>query len=185
MDRSSRCAGLQWGTLVAMRSHAALPLMVTMAIAGVSCGSNAGAANQPATSTATPIASATADPCAIASQPAHAPVGATQALSVISIRVLPDLPVSASVLRLGMVSCVTVGVGQTVSIEIRARVPPVPAETHAGGQLLAGITVSPAVGSTASVPQPGRYVVTFTAVHAGTTALTYLPATCTLPPGVC
>jgi hypothetical protein len=84
-----------------------------------------------------------------------------------------------------MVSCATVGVGQTVSIEIRARVPPLPAETHAGAQLLDGITVSPALASAASVPQAGRYVVTFTAVHTGTTALTYLPATCALPPGFC
>jgi len=36
-----------------------------------------------------------------------------------------------------------------------------------------------------SFPQAGRYTVTFTAQKAGTTALTYLPAMCTLPPGVC
>jgi hypothetical protein len=170
-----------------MRIRPARLLLLTMATAGVSCGSSAGAGGRPATAaaTATVTASATPAPCAVASQPAPAPVGATQALSVISIRVLSDIPVSAGVLTLGMVSCVTVGVGQTVAIEIRARVPPLPAETHAGAQLLSGITVSPAVPSSASVPQPGQYAVSFTALHAGTTTLAYLPATCTLPPGVC
>jgi hypothetical protein len=170
-----------------MRHHPALLLLLTAAMAGVSCGSGAGAASRPATSTATATATASAspDPCAVASPSARAPVGATQALSVISIRVLADIPVSAGVLKLGVVSCVTVGVGQTVSIEIRARVPPLPAETRTGAQLLAGITVSPAVASSASVPQAGQYIVLFTARESGTTALTYLPATCMLPPGVC
>ena len=88
-------------------------------------------------------------------------------------------------MKLGLVSCVNVGVGQVVSIDVRARVPPWPAEAHEGRQLLSSIALSPAVPSPATVPQAGRYTLTFTAQTAGTTAVTYLPATCTLPPGAC
>ncbi|MGH7722087.1 MAG: hypothetical protein ACRENL_04520 [Candidatus Dormibacteria bacterium] len=124
-------------------------------------------------------------PCTAASPSAHPPIDATQALSVIPVRVLADVPVSAAILKLGQVSCVTVGVGQTVSIEVAARVPPRPAEARAGSPLLSRITLSPAVPSAAAAPRSGRYRLTFTAQAAGATMITYLAATCTLPPGVC
>jgi hypothetical protein len=88
-------------------------------------------------------------------------------------------------MKMGLASCLNVGVGQVVSIDIDARVPPWPAEAREGGKLLSSIALSPALPSPATVPQAGRYTLTFTAQKAGTTAVTYLPAMCTLPPGVC
>ena len=171
-----------------MRHRSARLCVLTLAMAGVGCGSDAGAGRQPPTpsSTATATAAISPAPCGAAASPsAHAPIGATQALSVISIVIVAGAPASAGVMKLGMVSCVTVGVGQVVSIEVRARIPPLPAESKESAPLLSAITVFPAVASPASVPQAGEYAVTFTALRAGATALTYLPATCTLPPGVC
>jgi hypothetical protein len=158
-------------------------LALMMAVAAAGCGSNTGAGGQPATSPATATASPPA--CAAASPPAHAPIGAAQALSIIRVGVLSDVPVSTGVLKLGLVSCVNVGVGQVVSVDINARVPPWPAEAHQGMQLLSSIALSPAVPSPATVPRAAEYTIIFTARAAGTTAVTYLPATCTLPPGVC
>jgi hypothetical protein len=86
------------------------------------------------------------------------------------------------VLRLGTTSCVSVAVGQAVSLTIDARMPPVPAEPQ-GSHLLSAIAMTPAVASGPGVP--GRYIVSFTAEAPGTTTLAYLPATCTLPPGFC
>lgn len=87
--------------------------------------------------------------------------------------------------RQPLASYVSVGVAQVVSVDIHARVPPLPAEAVRNHQLLSSIALSPLVPSTAQVPQAGLYTLTFTARAAGTTAVAYLPATCRLPPGAC
>jgi hypothetical protein len=164
-----------------MRFRHLVPLLAVMLVlTAVACGSGTLSGGQPAAAT-----TSAAPPCAAASAAARPPIGAAQALHVIAVGVLPDLPASAGVLHLGMAACVNVGVGQAVSIDIHARVPPWPAEATSAHQLLSSIALSPAVLSTVQVPQVGLYTLTFTARAPGTTALTYLPATCTLPPGVC
>jgi hypothetical protein len=87
------------------------------------------------------------------------------------------------VLDLGTAACVNVGLSQRVALHVRARVPPLPAESPAAA-LLSAIAVSPAVATTAA-PQSGIFTLTFTAQEPGSTAITYLAATCSLPPGVC
>jgi hypothetical protein len=156
-------------------------LALMLALTAVACGSGTASAGQRATATA----SAAAPPCAAASAAANPPIGAAQALRVIPVRVLPEVPTSAEVLHLGLASCVNVGVGQVVAVDIHARVPPLPAEAVRNHQLLSSIDLSPEVPSTAQVPQAGLYTLTFTALAVGTTGVAYLPATCTLPPGVC
>jgi hypothetical protein len=47
------------------------------------------------------------------------------------------------------------------------------------------MVLSPPVPSLAAVPRAAQYTITFTAQAAGSTAVTFLPATCTLPSGVC
>lgn len=161
-------------------------LIVAMAAFGVAgCGSPSG---QPAPSgivTTTPTPGATAPPCSATSPAPRGPIGAAQALTVIPVRVLATVPASSTVMDLGGAACVTVGVSQRVALHVQARIPPAPLETRLAPRLLSDITVTPAVPSSANVPRPGAYTLTFTAQTAGTTAITYLAATCTLSPGAC
>jgi hypothetical protein len=167
-------------TGVAGRRFAAFAAMV-VALAACGSGGGGGGGGQSSPTVAPP----TASPCpggAAAATAAPAPRGQAQALSVIHVMVTAGAEPTPGVLRLGMTSCVSVAVGQAVSLTIDARMPPVPSEPQ-GSHLLSPIAVTPAVASGPAVP--GRYVVTFTAEAAGTTTLAYLPATCTLPPGFC
>jgi hypothetical protein len=164
---------------------AAVALVLVMA----SCGSGSAAGRPGPTSTpvvlptSTPLP--TAPPCPAPSSPAAAaPIGAAQARTVVRVHVAAGVAVSPGVLQLGAVGCVSVGVGQQVAISVDARIPPLPAEP-VGPRLLSAITVSPPVPGDPNQPHPGHYTFTFTAQAAGSTVITYLPATCNLPPGVC
>lgn len=101
---------------------------------------------------------------------------------MIQIHVAPGVATTPGAVHLGAVSCVSVGVGQEVTVAIAARMPPIPAEPY-GTHLLSAITVTPPVASGAGLP--GQYTISFNALQSGTTTLAYLPATCTLPPGAC
>jgi hypothetical protein len=114
----------------------------------------------------------------------HPPAGQAQALSVVPVRVLAGVPASSGLMDLGTAACVNVGVSQRVALHVRARVPPRPAESPTTRALLSAIAVSPAVATNAT-PQSGMFTLTFTAQESGSTAITYLAATCDLPPGVC
>ncbi len=154
------------------------------AVAVTGCGSASGPAQSGIVTTAA-TATATAAPCQGTSSAARAPIGAAQALRVIPVRVLATVPASATVMDLGSAACVNVGVSQRVSLHVQARIPPSPLETPPTPRLLSDITVTPAVPSAATAPRPGTYTLTFTAQAAGSTAITYLAATCTLSPGAC
>ena len=104
-------------------------------------------------------------------------------MTVVAVEVTTSLGATPGALLLASASCVRVGVGQVVSLQVDARIPPAPAEAS-GTHILSDVTVSPSPPS-GSVPLPAHYTLTFTALMAGSTALTYLPATCTLAPGVC
>ncbi len=158
-----------------------MAIMALATVAATACGSipPAGGGTPSATG-----ATATAPPCTAVSSSAH-PIGAAQALSAIPVLVRADVPVSAGVKNLGRALCVTVGVGQMVSVRINARVPPWPAEVHTARAVLSTISITPSVPSDGTALQPGDYTLTFTAQSAGATAITYLAATCALPPGVC
>jgi hypothetical protein len=159
---------------------AATALAVVLVALGA-CGSD-GTGGQPS-SRSPSIALPTASPCPAGVAPATpAPIREAQALAVIHILVTAGVATSRGGLQLGTVSCVSVGIGQVVSLVIDARMPPVPAEPQ-GSHLLSAITVTPAVRSGPGVP--ARYTVTFAAATPGTTTLAYLPATCNLPPGAC
>jgi hypothetical protein len=106
-------------------------------------------------------------------------------MTVIPVEVRTGVPASSGLLDLGPATCVSVGVSQRVAIHVRARIPPLPAEAHAVPRLLSAITVSPAAPAPETVPQAGQYTLLFTAQSAGSTVITYLAATCNLPPGVC
>jgi hypothetical protein len=156
---------------------AAIAALAAALVAIGACGSSGAGGQQP------PTASATAPPCPAAAAAATAPpIGKTQALSVIRVLVTAGAATTPGVERFGSVSCLSVGVGQEVTLAIDARMPPVPSEPF-GMHLLSAIAVTPSVASGAGVP--GHYTVAFTAQAGGTTTLAYLPATCTLPPGAC
>jgi hypothetical protein len=106
-------------------------------------------------------------------------------MSVIAVAVVRGAPASSGVMDLGAASCVSVGVSQNVAVHVHARIPPLPAESRVAPPLLSAIAVSPAVDASTSTPQVGEFTLTFTALSAGSTVITYLPATCGLPPGVC
>jgi hypothetical protein len=162
-------------------SAAAIAALAAALVAIGACGSSGVGGQQPPAASAT--AAPTAPPCPAAAAAATAPpIGKTQALTVIRILVTPGAPTTPGVERFGSVSCLSVGVGQEVSIAIDARMPPVPSEPF-GVHLLSAMAVTPSVASGAGVP--GHYTVAFTAQAGGTTTLAYLPATCTLPPGAC
>ncbi len=184
MTRSTRIGG---ESSVAEPVRSAVQLVAVMSAALVTgCGSSGSTGGQPtAMATVTATATATAPPCTAASPGSRPPIGEAQALSVIPVHVLAGVPASSGVMDEGTASCVNVGVSQRVSVHIHARIPPWPAETRAAPPLLSAITVSPAVGPSASVPQAGDYMMMFTARLVGSTTITYLAATCTLPPGVC
>ena len=151
--------------------------MTLAALAVAGCGSAGTAAQSPTMSPSLHTPGA----CATSSAPAHAPIGAAQALSIIPVHVSGAVATSSGVLDLGTTACVDVGVSQVVSLHVRARVPPLPAEAHGSAALLSPISVSPAVAT----PTAGDFTLTFTARRAGSTAITFLSATCNLPPGVC
>jgi hypothetical protein len=162
----------------AIRMTMAIPALLLAA-----CGAGGPAGGQP---TPSPAATVTAAPCVATSPSARPPVGATQALGVIPVHVLIGVPASAEVMDLGTALCVNVGVSQRVAVHVHARIPPLPAESRvAPVPLLSAIEVSPAVAAPAGTPQAGAYTLTFTAQRPGSTAITYLPATCALPAGVC
>jgi hypothetical protein len=151
-------------------------------VAITACGSNAGTGGQ----VTTPASAApTAHPCSVVSPAARPPIGSAQAMTVIPVEVMTGVPASSGVIDLGLATCVTVGVSQRVAVRVRARIPPLPAESHTGLGLLSAITVSPAVPASETVPQAAQYTLSFTAQSAGSTVITYLAATCNLPPGVC
>lgn len=102
---------------------------------------------------------------------------------MIAVLVSAGVATTPGRLQLGT-SCVSVGVGQEVSIAVDARIPPVPVEAGQA-HLLSAISVSPPVPATSAVPLAGHYTLTFTAETPGRTSLAYLPATCKLPPGAC
>ncbi|MDQ6846740.1 MAG: hypothetical protein M3019_04035 [Candidatus Dormibacteraeota bacterium] len=128
---------------------------------------------------------ATATPCQGTSPAARPPIGAAQALRVIPVHVLATVPATSTVMDLGSAACVNIGVSQRVSLHVRARIPPSPLETPPTPRLLSDITVTPAVPLSATAPRPGAYTLTFRAQSAGSTAIAYLAATCTLAPGAC
>lgn len=155
-------------------------LWIIAPLALAACGS-AGSVGGPVTPT---VAEVTPHPCGSSPAPARGPVGATQALRVVTVHVLTGVALTAGVIDVGAASCVDVGVSQRVTVHVRARVPPLPSESRsASTPLLSAIAVSPAV--TTTTPQAGDYTLTFTALASGTASITYLPATCALPPGVC
>ncbi|PZR78239.1 MAG: hypothetical protein DLM65_13440 [Candidatus Aeolococcus gillhamiae] len=160
-------------------------IMGVAAAAVAGCGSASGQPAQPGIVTPAATATATATPCQGTSPAARAAVGAAQALSVIPVRVLATVPATVAIMDLGSAACVNVGVSQRVSLHVRARIPPLPVETLPTAPLLSDITVTPAVPSSATAPRPGTYTLTFTAQAPGSTAITYLAATCTLSPGAC
>lgn len=157
-----------------------------VAVAVTGCGSAGGQPTPSAvvTSTATATATVTAGACHGTAAGA-APIGAAQALTVIPVRVLATVPATSTVMDLGSAACVNVGVSQRVALHVQARIPPSPLETPPTPRLLSDITVTPAVPASAAAPRPGTYTLTFTAQSAGSTAIAYLAATCTLPPGAC
>ena len=148
------------------------------ALAVAACGSAGTAPQSPNTSPA----SLTPGACATGSPPARAPIGAAQALSIIEVHVLSAVATSSGVLDVGTTTCIDVGVSQVVSLHVHARVPPLPAEAAASPALLSPISVSPAATPT---PVAGDFTLTFTARRTGSTVITFLSATCNLPPGVC
>jgi hypothetical protein len=166
-----------------MRSRPVARLLIVVAVVVVtSCGPNAATGGQPTTPAS---ATATATACRAESPAARPLIGSAQAMTVIPVEVLTGVPASSGVMDLGMAACVTVGVSQKVAVRVRARIPPLPAESRAAPPLLSAIRVSPAVAAAATVPEAGDYTLLFTAQSAGSTVITYLAATCNLPPGVC